>query len=111
MAATDRRLVAEGSHYNAEGLTRYFQEHRERLSFDLRDVKLGQVQRGGAPTAFNRVLATQLAAAATESLARREYDVLIGLNKGEITATPLANIVVKKTLDPRLLHLAGVLAR
>ena len=105
-------VVAEGSHYNAEGLTRYFREHRERLGFDLRDIKLGHVQRGGAPTAFDRILATRLAAAATECLAREEFGVLVGLNQGDITATPLANIVgKKKALDPCLLRLAGVLAR
>jgi 6-phosphofructokinase 1 len=105
-------VVAEGSRYNAEGLTHYFREHRERLGFDLRDVKLGHVQRGGAPTAFDRILATRFAASAVECLAREEYGVLIGLNKGEITATPLANIAGKqKALDPCLLHLAAVLAR
>jgi len=105
-------VVAEGSRYNAEGLTRYFREHRERLGFDLRDVKLGHVQRGGSPTAFDRILATRFAAAATECLARKQYGVLIGLNKGEITPTPLAEIVgKKKALDPCLPLLASVLAR
>ena len=105
-------VVAEGARYNAEKLMQYFREHRERLGFDLRDVKLGHVQRGGAPTAFDRILATRFAAAAVESLAREEYGVLIGLNRGEITATPLAQIVGrKKPLDPCLLRLASVLAR
>lgn len=105
-------VVAEGARYNAEKLMQYFREHRERLGFDLRDVKLGHVQRGGAPTAFDRILATRFAAAAVESLAREEYGVLIGLNRGEITATPLAQIVGrKKNLDPCLLSLASVLAR
>jgi len=105
-------VVAEGSRYNAEGLTRYFREHRERLGFDLRDVKLGHVQRGGSPTAFDRILATRFAAAAIECLARKQYGVLIGLNRGEITPTPLAEIVgKKKTLDPCLMRLAGVLAQ
>lgn len=105
-------VVAEGSHYNAEGLTRYFQEHRERLGFDLREVKLGHVQRGGSPTAFDRILATRFAAAATECLAREQHGVLIGLNKGEITAMPLGDVVgKKKALDPCLLRLASVLAQ
>lgn len=105
-------VVAEGSRYNAEGLTTYFREHRERLGFDLREVKLGHVQRGGAPTAFDRILATRLASAAIDSLARGEYGVLLGLNRGEITATPLAQIAgKKKALDPCLLRLADVLAR
>lgn len=104
-------VVAEGAHYNAEKLTAYFREHRERLGFELRDVKLGHVQRGGAPTAFDRLLATRLAAAATEYIAREEYGVLVGLVKDAIVATPLADINdKKKALDPCLLKFATVLA-
>ena len=89
-------VVAEGSRYNAEGLTKYFREHRERLGFDLRDVKLGHVQRGGAPTAFDRILATRLGAAATESSAARRIRRSHRTQHGEITATPLAQIAGKK---------------
>lgn len=104
-------VVAEGAKYNAEGLLSYFQEHRERIGFDLRDLKLGHVQRGGTPGAFDRLLATRLGAAATEHVAREEFGVLVGLIKSEIGATPLADIVGKrKELDLGLLKLAGVLA-
>jgi len=104
-------VVAEGARYNAEALIRYFHEHRARLGFEIRDVKLGHVQRGGTPGAFDRLLATRLAAGATEQIARGEFGVLMGLIKGEVVATPLAEIVGKrKPLDPCLLHLANVLA-
>jgi len=66
-------VVAEGAPYNAARLARFFQEHRERLGFDLRVTTLGHVQRGGAPGAFDRLLATRLGAAATEHLARVDY--------------------------------------
>jgi 6-phosphofructokinase 1 len=104
-------VVAEGAAYNAEALTAYFREHHRRLGFELRDVKLGHVQRGGAPTAFDRLLATRLAAAAIECIARKEYGVLVGLIKGEIRTTPLAHLGGKKALDSCLLNLANVLAR
>ncbi len=105
-------VVAEGAQYNAEGLARYFQVHQDRLGFELRVTTLGHVQRGGAPGAFDRLLATRLGAAATEHLARGEHGVLMGLLKGEIAATPLAEVVAnKKPLDLRLLELACVLAR
>lgn len=105
-------VVAEGCHYNAEGLNAYFCEHRERLGFDLRVTILGHVQRGGAPGVFDRLLATRLGAGATASLARGEHGVLVGLNKGEITTTPLAEVVSqKKPLDMHLVELARVLAR
>jgi 6-phosphofructokinase 1 len=105
-------VVAEGARYNAEALTRYFQEHRERLCFELRVVKLGHVQRGGTPGVFDRLLATRMGAAATECIAREEYGVIVGLVKGEIATTPLVEVVGrKKALDPHLLNLASVLAK
>jgi len=105
-------VVAEGARYNAEELARYFQAHHDRLGFELRVTTLGHVQRGGAPGAFDRLLATRLGAAATEHLARGEQGVLVGLLRGEIAATPLAEVVGnKKPLDLRLLELACVLAR
>jgi len=105
-------VVAEGAKYNAEGLARYFQEHRERLGFELRATVLGHVQRGGAPGAFDRILATRLGAAATEHLARGEHGLMVGLLKGEVAATPLDEVVAtKKPLDEKLMALARVLAR
>jgi 6-phosphofructokinase 1 len=105
-------VVAEGARYNAEALERYFEEHHGRLGFELRATTLGHVQRGGAPTAFDRLLATQLGAAATEHLARERHGLLLGLVNGQATATPLAEVVAgKKPLDLHLLELARVLAR
>jgi 6-phosphofructokinase 1 len=105
-------VVAEGACYNAEALTRYFEEHRERLCFELRVVKLGHVQRGGTPGVFDRLLATRMGAAATECIARNEFGVVVGLIKDEITTTPLVEVVGKrKMLDKHLLDLAAVLAK
>ncbi len=105
-------VVAEGARYNAVALAGYFQEHRERLGFELRVTTLGHVQRGGAPTAFDRLLATRLGAGATRSIAQGQYGVLVGQVRGEVQATPLAEVVGKqKPLDPGMLDLARVLAR
>lgn len=105
-------VVAEGAKYNAEKLASYFQEHQERLGFDLRVTILGHVQRGGAPTAADRLLATRLGAAAIEYLARGEAGVLVGMIKSEITATLLAEVAGrKKPLDMSLMDLAHVLEK
>jgi 6-phosphofructokinase 1 len=105
-------VVAEGAKYNADQLMHYFDKHRDRLGFELRATTLGHVQRGGAPGAFDRLLATRLGAAATEHLARGEYGLLMGLLQGEITATPLQEVVRNtKELDMRLWDLAEVLAK
>jgi 6-phosphofructokinase 1 len=105
-------VVAEGAKYNASRLIEHFKEHRQRLGFELRATILGHVQRGGTPGAFDRLLATRFGAAAVERLANGEKDVLVGLNKGAITATPLDEVVAnRKPLDLSLFELARVLAR
>jgi 6-phosphofructokinase 1 len=105
-------VVAEGAKYNAEKLAAYFTENRERLGFDLRTTILGHVQRGGAPTAADRLLATRLGAAAIEQIAQGEAGVLVGLSKNEIVATPLTDVAGKrKPLDMSLVALAEVLEK
>jgi 6-phosphofructokinase 1 len=105
-------VVAEGSKYNAQFLSAYFQEHKDRLGFELRVTTLGHVQRGGAPGAFDRLLATRFGVAAVRCLEKSEFGVLVGLLNGEVTTTPLAEVVSgKKALDLRLLETARILAR
>jgi 6-phosphofructokinase 1 len=105
-------VVAEGARYNAEGMAQHFKAHQEQLGFELRITKLGHVQRGGAPGSFDRLLGTNLGAAATDQLANGEHGVLVGLLKGEIAATPLAEVVAnRKSLDLRPLLLARILAK
>jgi 6-phosphofructokinase 1 len=105
-------VVAEGAAYNAERLGGYFSEHRARLQFELRVTKLGHVQRGGAPTAFDRVLASRLGAAAADHLLEGNHGVLIGMQRSEITATPLGEIHGKqKCLNLELFRLAQSLAK
>lgn len=105
-------VVAEGARYNAMALTDYFKAHSQRLGFELRAIQLGHVQRGGEPGAFDRLLATRLGAAATDQLSRGNSGVLVGLQKGVITATPLAEVVAtKKLLDTSLFDLARVLGK
>ncbi len=105
-------VVAEGARYNAAALAAYFREHEARIGFDLRATALGHVQRGGAPTAYDRLLATRLGAGAVAALARGESGVLVGMQQGRVATTPLADIVgVQKPLDPELFALAKVLDR
>jgi 6-phosphofructokinase 1 len=105
-------VVAEGAKYNAEALVDYFREHEARIGFDLRATILGHVQRGGDPTAYDRLLATRLGAGAVDALARGERGVLVGMIDGHVQTTPYAEIVGRtKSIDPDLLRLARVLAQ
>jgi 6-phosphofructokinase 1 len=105
-------VIAEGATYDAPALARYFDEHGEKLGFGVRVTTLGHVQRGGAPGAFDRLLATRLAARATDELEQGHYGLLCGLLKGEIMTTPYSEVVGRtKGVDPKLFELAKVLAK
>lgn len=99
-------VVAEGAKYNAGMLEAYFKEHKARLGFDLRVTILGHVQRGGSPSAFDRILASRLGAGATEALARGESGVLVGWVQSALKFAPLEEVVAtKKTIDLGLFEL------
>ncbi|MGA2404016.1 MAG: 6-phosphofructokinase [Syntrophobacteraceae bacterium] len=70
----------------------------ERLGIEVRLTVLGHVQRGGAPTAFDRILSTRLGVAAVDLLTD-EPDVIhrhmVGIRKNRVVATPLIEVVEK----------------
>ena len=103
-------VVAEGAKYNATKLNEYFENHQDSIGFVLRVTILGHVQRGGTPSAADRILASRLGAGATDALERGEFGVLVGWVNGEVKTTPLKEIVGKtKELDLRLFELARLL--
>jgi 6-phosphofructokinase 1 len=105
-------IVAEGARNNAARLAEHFDAHKNQIGFDVRVTTLGHVQRGGTPGAFDRLLATRLASAAVEHMARGEHGCLIGMLKGEVASTPLTEVVGKpKVIDLELLKLQKVLAQ
>ncbi len=73
-------VVAEGVGKVAE-LANYIEN---RLGIETRATILGHVQRGGSPTAFDRVLSTRYGVAAAEACLRREYNVMVSLYHDQI---------------------------
>jgi len=68
---------------------------------ETRETVLGYLQRGGTPTAMDRILATRYGAYATELIAKREFGKMVSLRNEEITSVPLAEIAGKlKLVDP-----------
>jgi len=105
-------VVAEGARYNAEALVAYFREHQERIGFELRTTTLGHVQRGGAPTVADRLLASRLGAGAVTALADGKNGVLVGMRRGRLSLTLLSSaITTYKRIDPELVALAQILER
>jgi len=104
-------VVAEGAKYNADALMAYFNEHRERLGFELRATKLGHIQRGGAPGVFDRMLGTLLGVAAVDAAVERRYGTLIGMRDRRPISTPLDDVAGKtRPAETHLLDLANQLA-
>lgn len=103
-------VIAEGAKCGVHEIMEYYGAHRKSIGFDLRVTRLGHVVRGGIPSAADRVLATRLGAAAVETLAKR-HGVLVGIVRGDIVTTPLAEVAGRmRPADAKLLELARVLA-
>ena len=84
-------------------------EIRRRTGFDTRVTVLGYVQRGGTPTAFDRVLATRFGVAAIDAVHAGGFGEMVALSGGRIVRVPLAEAVGSlKTVDPELLEVAEV---
>jgi len=67
---------------------------------ETRTVVLGHLQRGGSPTAFDRVLATRFGGKAVELLLQGEQDKMVAFAPPDITAVPLDQVVGKTRLVP-----------
>jgi len=102
-------VVAEGD--EAGGVFPIAQQVWERLQLEYRICVLGHIQRGGSPTARDRILASKLGAAAVDALVSGKTGYMVGEVKGEITLTPLRETWEKsKEMDTNLLKLIKVLA-
>ena len=102
-------IVAEGD--EAGGAFSVAHQVWEKLKLEYRVCVLGHVQRGGSPTARDRVLASKLGAAAVDALINGKAGYMVGESKGDVTFTPLRETwEKKKELDSDLLRLVKVLA-
>jgi 6-phosphofructokinase 1 len=83
-----------------------------RLRADYRVCVLGHIQRGGSPTARDRVLGSKLGSSAVEALAAGHDGCMVGEVDGEISLTPLERAWNEhKQVDRSLLELAHRLTR
>jgi 6-phosphofructokinase 1 len=102
-------VVAEGDEEG--GALEIARRVRQLGGVECRATILGHTQRGGRPTARDRVLASELGAAAVNALLTGESAQIVGRVNGEIVLTPLTDTWgKKKPLDQRLYELAMTLA-
>ena len=102
-------VVAEG---NQPGDSfRISQEVKNKTGFDSRVCILGHIQRGGSPTARDRVLASKLGAAAVRALLEGRGGHVVGDINNNVAYTPLKDTwEKKKPLNPELKALARLLS-
>ena len=72
----------------------------ERTHLECRATILGHVQRGGKPSAFDRVLATQLGHRAVEMLIAGQFNQMVAIQGGRLTAVPIADVADQQRLVP-----------
>jgi 6-phosphofructokinase 1 len=85
------------------------EEIEKRTGFETRVTVLGHIQRGGTPTAFDRVLATRFGIAAIDAVHDNGFGQMVALQAGSIIRVPLAEAVGElKTVDPELVDVAEV---
>jgi 6-phosphofructokinase 1 len=71
--------------------------------FETRVIVLGHLQRGGSPTAYDRILATRFGVAAVDLVINGQFGQMVGLRGNEIVPVPLGEAVARlKPVDPAL---------
>ena len=104
-------VVAEGSKIgDANELARKVAERTP--YFDIKVTILGHLQRGGAPTYFDRVLASRMGVAAVEGILKGETDSMVGVSNNKIVFNRFDDIMNGRhhEIDQELLRLAKILS-
>jgi len=100
VSVVDRGAPGENARYG--GMGEQVAEELEKLTgFESRSLILGHLQRGGQPTAYDRLLALRFGAAAVDLVARGEFGCMVALDPPEILAVPLGEAVAAIKAVPR----------
>ncbi len=103
-------VVAEGAKPDTQTLAQHLSGSE--VGFEVRVTILGHVQRGGSPTAFDRLLGTRLGAAAVQQLVKGQKGKMVGLIGNKVVATDLEKVLATcKGVDLEFYRLAEMLER
>jgi 6-phosphofructokinase 1 len=86
-------VVAEGANPKIADVAKFLEERN--VGFEVRLTILGHIQRGGSPTAFDRLLATRMGVAAINMMAEGTSGVMVGLDGRDIVPVPLEDVTTK----------------
>lgn len=103
-------VVAEGDKIGKSvfELKDYVDEHLP--FYDVRVSVLGHMQRGGAPSCFDRVLASRMGVRAVESLLEGKTNLMVGIQNNKLTLTPINKAIKGYTkIDEELLRVSEIM--
>jgi len=79
--------------------------------YDVRVTILGHLQRGGTPSAFDRILASRLGVAAIDALNDGQRNVMVGISNDKIVYVPFNKAIkIDKPIDKELINVLHVLS-
>lgn len=103
-------IVSEGNkNGNAQELAALIKEMEP--SYDTKVAVLGHIQRGGSPSAYDRLLASRLGVASVEALLNNKQGVMVGIQNEKVAFTPLDKAIKEHhVLCDELLHVVDILS-
>ena len=94
-----------GAQYYADRLLKEYPEYEARVTI------LGHLQRGGSPTAQDRILSSRLGVAASEALKDGQRNIMIGVKDDKIVYVPINKAIhIDKPIDKELINVLNVLS-
>lgn len=103
-------VVAEGANLKCNEIACYLDQHD--IGFEVRVTILGHVQRGGNPTAFDRLLATRFGVSAVQYLLDGRSGDMVALTGISIVSAPMEEVIGKRRpINPHYVEMAKVLTR
>lgn len=84
---------------------------KEYPEYDVRVSILGHLQRGGRPTAYDRILASRLGVASIDALSEGQRNIMVGIDDDKIVYVPFSKAIkMDKPIDPELINALGILS-
>ena len=104
-------VIAEGGSYKTTELVDYLSQRGD-VGFEVRLTILGHIQRGGSPSAFDRLLATRMGVKALESLREGQSGMMVALNDRDMATVPIEQALARiRPINPNYFDLARILSR
>ncbi|KAH0785305.1 Phosphofructokinase family protein [Histomonas meleagridis] len=89
-------IIASGWKPGIKALNQYLSDHYGENDVAIRETILGYVQRGGSPSAFDRILGTEMGNKAVQALIDGETESMVSWNNGKLSLVPFSTVANSK---------------